>query len=394
MKRALVCSLSKVIGIAVFCLWASGCEGQPSAEPSRGLVILNVSSYQDYVYASGSYRYSFSTVGTPSAEQMLTVFDASNPASPVLVETRDVGMDQNFLVVSDKLLAASWGYALDGTPQDMSVGVYGLGDPSNPMEEKRISIPGTAGGVVSEFKQVGPDAMLLSINGDFDSSVSDVTFIIKYANVAGTEVTGSSMRGCRKAVGAGDHVYCFSGVGAGSGVITTFALSAAGALTEVSHLPSSDLLFIQDAQALSTNTILVTDQYAGLLVYGVSAGAITGVTHLTADVPDNDFLMSSIQGPGASLLSIRLDSIRTYHATSGEIISSLPYPGGNAPSSVGGVQVRPLGGGNYVAAMGDYGILFVSVDGSGTLTKLGGYFRSWFKTGNLFDTEDFLEGSY
>ena len=44
--------------------------------------------------------------------------------------------------------------------------------------------------------------------------------------------------------------------------------------------------------------------------------------------------------------------------------------------------------------MGDYGILFFSADVSGTLTKLGGYYRSWFKTGSHIDTEDFSEGSY
>ncbi len=395
MYQIILRALSSITAALTLILLITGCAKDPSATASVGLVIQNVSSYQDYVYASGSYRYSFSaTVPQSDAQAMLTIFDASDPANPVLVETRDVGPTQNFLVVDDKLVGMSWGYASDGSPQDMSVRVFGLADPSNPVFEKTIAIPGTSGGLGAEFKQVAQGTILLSLGGDGIDSASATTYVVRLANTAGTEVTGSSNRGCREAVGVSDRIYCFAAVGEGSGRVTTFNLSPLGALSEVSSVADSTLKFTQDAQALDADTVLVTDQYAGLVVYALSSGAITGSTVITAETPDNDFLMSGIQGPGPSLVTIRTNEIRSYDRINGTVLSSLPYPGSLAPSSVGGTQVRLLSGNTYVAAMGDYGILFFSADVSGTLTKLGGYYRSWFKTGSHIDTEDFSEGSY
>lgn len=395
MKPTISRSLGLMAAVMILALQISGCEGAPDGDPSLGLVIQSVSSYQNYVYASGSYRYSFGSKVTSSNPQaMLTIFNASDPTNPILVETRDVGTSQNFLVVGNKLVAMNTGYATDGTPQDMSVSVFGLSDPSNPVIEKTIPIPGTAGSLGSaDFKQVAPDTVLLSLGDGLDSS-STATFVVKIGNLAGTEVTGTSNRGCREAVGFAGRVYCFAALGEGSGRVTTFDLSPAGALSEVSSVVDSTLKFTQDAQVLDANTVLVTDQYAGLVVYTLASGAITASVAITAETPDNDFLMSGVRGPGSALVTIRTDSIRAYDQVSGMVLSALPFPGSLAPSSAGGVQVRALSGNTFVAAMGDYGILFFSASESGSLTALGGYYRSWFKTGNYIDTEDFREGFY
>lgn len=393
MKSMTLLSFGSITAVLTLGLLSAGCVNETNGNPSRGLVIQNVSSYQDYVYASGSFRYSFKSTVIPEAQAMLTIFDAADPAQPILVETRDVGTAQNFVVVGDKLVALSGGYTTDGSPQDMSVSVFGLSDPSNPVLEKTIPILGTVGSLGADFKQVAPGTVLLSLGDGLDST-STATFVVKLANAAGTEVTGTSNRGCREAVGTSGRVYCFSALGEGSGRVTTFDLSPAGALTEVSSVADSSLKFTQDAQILDASTVLVADQYAGLVVYTLTSGSITNSKVITADTPDNDFLMSGVQGPGASLVTIRTDSIRAYDRATGTVLSTLSYPGALAPSSHGGVQVRPLSGNNYVAAMGDYGILFFSTGVSGSLTKLGGYYRSWFKTGNSIDTEDFREGAY
>ena len=218
-------------------LLITGCAKDPSVFANRGFVIQNVSPYQDHVYfwqLPLFIQCDSAPIGCPA---MLTIFDASDPANPVLVETRDVGPTQNFLVADDKL-RNGWGYASTASAGHVSPRVR-IGYPQ-PFENDCDPKPG--GLAPSSNKRPGT---ILEPRRDGIDSASATTYF-RLANTAGRSHWQQQSR-CREAVGVSDHLLLAA---VGEAVAGSDLLSPLGALSEVRGVADSTLKLTQDAQAL------------------------------------------------------------------------------------------------------------------------------------------------
>jgi hypothetical protein len=383
-----------------------GAGGSGGAGPAQALVVQRAMAVGSTVYAGGVYRNPDNAAGNKLlGHQMLAVLDASDPAALRLAAESDMKLTQVFAVWNGKLLAVQHGTdeaTIDGTgvptPQNLRLKIFGLTDPSRPALERTIEIPGGANSSPTAAVMLDGESALVSVGAGTEGSEIALTWVVRPGGGPGEEIAGSANAPCRVPVRDGDRVWCFGGLGRGTGLVVGLALAAGGGLTEIARVPVAELVNpVGAALVAAGGSVVVTDLSAGTLRLDRDSAGVPAVVSAAADLPGPE--RSALAG-GAGLVVQTETAIHVVDAATLASGANLPYPGEPYQSFAGGASLARLSAaagagasldGLVAAALGDYGVLLVRETG-GTLETVGGYWRHF---GTDFIHEDNLRvGGY
>lgn len=401
-----------------FSIQMAACDSSSKTEPRarRGYVITQVPHHAGIIYAGGDFRNPENQSGNKLlGNSLMVILDAKNPKLPQFVSERDMKLTQVFAVIGNKLIGVQHGFDEEkiGAPgalpaQNIRVKVFGLIDPLNPKLEKSFELPGTESKTFTAGFQVTENQVVFSTgSGAEPQDGTPYTWLVSPTANSGEEIVATGTGACQAPILYESKLWCVNGLGKGTGFVAAMDVNTSThKLTETFRANLPELILPIEATLLGkwagdtgfTYRMAIADLNAGLTLFELSPdGSLTSLKP-----------MKNFEGASASVLTTSDGYLLTQSSggfylldASGNPlqnpieISKLLHPGARYSNYMGGNGIKnfgPAGSNQFIAALGDYGVLLLKISDDNKIEKTGGYYRHW---GTNWATDDQLqEGNY